>query len=65
MVVEREVWDNIVCLALESFQEILVLRLPDEKFVKIMTLVDLDDLLRLRHTCRTFMRLFAIERCFY
>lgn len=34
-------------------------RLPDKLLVKTMLLLDLDDILRLRHTSRDFMRLFS------
>lgn len=61
---ERRMRDNVVRLVLASFSESLLFRLPDWTLVKIMMMVELDDLLRLRHTSRAFMRLFAIEPCF-
>ncbi|KAH7376067.1 hypothetical protein B0T11DRAFT_16437 [Plectosphaerella cucumerina] len=44
-------WDNHVLSRL--------LRLPDALLVAIMIRLDVDDVLRLRHTSRTFMRLFS------
>lgn len=41
-----------------------LLRLPDSLLVQIMATVNVESLLKLRHTCRDFMRLFSTEQIF-
>ncbi|KAJ3478644.1 hypothetical protein NLG97_g8521 [Lecanicillium saksenae] len=39
-------------------------RLPDDILITIMTRMNLEEVLRLRHTSRVFMRLFSLHPCF-
>lgn len=57
--------DNFVLFLYRNIRGSPLLRLPDQIVVKIMMCVELEDLLRLRHISRTFMRLFSIEPFFH
>ncbi|KAH6898090.1 hypothetical protein B0T10DRAFT_453431 [Thelonectria olida] len=57
--------DPIVASAYWNQTQSPLVRLPDVLIVAIMELVDLDDILRLRHVSRDFMRLFNQSKVFW
>ncbi|KAH8719667.1 hypothetical protein HC256_000097 [Beauveria bassiana] len=57
-------WTRLHSAPRENFKNSPLLRLPDSLLTKIMSFTDVDSLLRLRHTSRTFMRLFSSSEQF-
>lgn len=58
-------WTKLCSAPRENFAKSPLLRLPEPFLVKIMTdYCDEDDVLRLRHTSRHFMRLFSVKQDF-
>ncbi|OAA36385.1 Cyclin-like F-box [Beauveria brongniartii RCEF 3172] len=54
-------WTRLHSAPRENFKNSPLLSLPDSLVTKIMSFTNQDSLLRLRHTSRTFMRLFSLS----